>query len=54
MSARAPFRAKVPWASSFLRYSRSRYSLCMRQGMRVPSAFQAMRSFSCGRSPRMY
>ena len=40
-----PATGKRPSASSLSRNSRRRYSMCMRAGSRVPSAFQAIRSF---------
>ena len=38
-----PRTSKHHSAKSLLRYSRRRYSECIRQGMRVASAFQAVR-----------
>src|ERR1700736_2233342 len=46
-----PSTSKRPSAKSLLRNSRRRYSECIRQGMRVASAFQAIRSIIGRRSP---
>ena len=42
---------KRPSARSLSRYSLRKYSECIAKGIRVPSAFQAIRSFKAGCSP---